>query len=224
MYARHVLVALVLACATLLFGAGQASAVPETPVDSQLDPQAERSPLQKVVERQVRERELALTALLDAADRHAEVEEIRADRLAQLGYAGDLADLEHVLPVHGYRLSAGFGQSGALWASTHTGLDFAAPTGTDLVAVADGTVTEVGDAGAYGLRTVLTLRDGTELWYCHQLASLVVPGQEVEIGEQLGLLGSTGNSTGPHLHFEVRPDGSDPVDPANWLRAAGLTL
>lgn len=219
MSARHALAALVLACAAVPFGAGSASAIPETTRDAEV----ERDPLQVALERQVQQRELALTAVLDAADRHAEVEEVRADRLAALGYTGDLADLEYVLPVHGYRLSAGFGLTGPLWESTHTGLDFSAATGTDLVAVADGTVTEVGQAGAYGLRTVLTLADGTDLWYCHQLVSLVTPGQQVEIGEQLGLVGSTGNSTGPHLHLEVRPDGGAPIDPATWFEAAGLT-
>ena len=123
------------------------------------------------------ERELALTAIFDAAERHAKVEGVRADRLAALGYTGNLPDLEYVLPIHDYHLSAGFGLSGPLWESIHTGLDFGASTGTDLVAVADGTVTEVADAGAYGMRTILTLQDGTEVWYCHQLTPLVFEGQ-----------------------------------------------
>ena len=168
------------------------------------------------------QRELALTAVLDAAERHAKVEGVRADRLAALGYTGNLPDLEYVLPIHDYHLSAGFGLTGPLWESIHTGQDFGASTGTELVAVADGTITEVADAGPYGTRTILTLPDGTELWYCHQLTPLVSEGQTIEIGEPLGLVGSTGNTTGPHLHFEVRPDGGAPIDPAAWLRAAGL--
>jgi len=220
MSVRRTLAASVLTCAALAFGAGPASSVPETTRVSR----AQQDPLQVALERQVRERELALTAIFDAAERHAEVEGVRADRLAALGYTGDLPDLEYVLPIHDYHLSAGFGLSGPLWESVHTGLDFGASTGTDLVAVADGTVTEVAYAGPYGIRTILTLEDGTEIWYCHQLTPLVFEGQPIEIGEPLGLVGSTGNSTGPHLHLEVRPGGDAPIDPAAWLRATGLDL
>jgi murein DD-endopeptidase MepM/ murein hydrolase activator NlpD len=216
MSVRRALAASVLTCAALAFGAAPASAVPEQTRETAQDP------VQVALERQVRERERALTAIFDAAERHAEVEGVRADRLAALGYTGNLPDLEYVLPIHDYHLSAGFGLTGPLWESIHTGLDFGASTGTDLVAVADGTVTEVAYAGAYGMRTILTLQDGTELWYCHQLTPLVFEGQTIEIGEPLGLVGSTGNSTGPHLHLEVRPDGGAPIDPAAWLRAVGL--
>jgi len=216
MFVRRALAASVLTCAAMAFGAGPASAVPEQTRETAEDP------VQVALERQVHERELALTAIFDAAERHAEVEGVRADRLAALGYTGNLPDLEYVLPIHDYHLSAGFGLTGPLWESVHTGLDFGASTGTDLVAVADGTVTEVAYAGAYGIRTILTLQDGTEVWYCHQLTPLVFQGQTIEIGEPLGLVGSTGNSTGPHLHLEVRPDGGAPIDPAAWLRAVGL--
>ena len=208
--------AIVLACAIVAYGAGPASAVPEpTRVTAQ-------DPAQLALERQVHERELALTAILDAAERYAAVEGVRSERLAGLGYTGNLSRLDVILPIHDYHLSAGFGQSGPLWESIHTGLDFGASTGTDLVALADGSVTEVGDAGAYGNRTILTLEDGTEVWYCHQLTALVSVGQELEIGQPLGLVGSTGNTTGPHLHLEIRPDGGAPVDPSAWLTGHGL--
>ena len=58
--------------------------------------------------------------------------------------------------------------AGGLWSSNHTGLDFAAPTGTPIVAVANGVITKTGSAGAYGNQTIETLDDGTEIWYCHQ--------------------------------------------------------
>jgi murein DD-endopeptidase MepM/ murein hydrolase activator NlpD len=170
----------------------------------------------------VERRERALSAIFAVAERHARIEQVRSDRLRALGYSGDLSALETILPLRDYHLSAGFGLAGPLWESTHTGLDFGAPSGTDLVAVADATVSEVADAGPYGLRTILTLGDGTDVWYCHQLASLVSPGQTVEIGEVIGLVGSTGNSTGPHLHFEVHPDGGSAIDPAAWLSSAGM--
>lgn len=216
MLLRRSLAATVLACAVVAYGAGPAIAVPETTRVTAQDP------AQLALERQVHQRELALTAILDAAERHAAVEGARSDRLAALGYTGNLPGLNVILPLHDYRLSAGFGQSGPLWKSIHTGLDFGASTGTDLVAVADGTVTEVADAGAYGNRTILTLEDGTEVWYCHQLTTLVSVGQTLEIGEPLGLVGSTGNSTGPHLHLEIRPDGGAPIDPAAWLAGHGV--
>ena len=183
---------------------------------------AQRLTPAELLERRVRQRERALASIQHAAARYADRIEERAAQVAALGYTGDLDDLSAVLPLAGYRLTAHFGQGGDLWSHDHTGLDFAAPTGTPLVAVAAGTVTSVGDAGAYGLRTVLTLDDGTEVWYCHQVSALVEPGQRVEVAEPLGLVGSTGNSTGPHLHLEVRPLDQAPVDPELWFEAAGL--
>jgi murein DD-endopeptidase MepM/ murein hydrolase activator NlpD len=128
-----------------------------------------------------------------------------------------------VLPVSGYRLTARFGQCSGLWSHCHTGLDFAAPSGTPIKAVAGGTITQVGWAGAYGNRTVETLKDGTELWYCHQSAIGVRPGQTVFSGQEIGLVGATGNTTGPHLHLEVRPGAGDPVDPYQALVFHGVT-
>jgi len=122
-----------------------------------------------------------------------------------------------VLPVTGYHLSARFGESSGLWSSNHTGLDFAGPSGSKIVSVAAGTVKETGSSGAYGNRTIITLNDGTEIWYAHQSSIEVSPGQKVAPGDLIGYTGSTGNVTGPHLHLEVRPDGGDPVDPYDAL-------
>lgn len=127
-----------------------------------------------------------------------------------------------VLPIAGYTLTARFGESSGLWATVHTGLDFAAPSGTPLVAVADGTITAAGYASAYGNQTILTLEDGTEIWYCHQTSYAVKPGQTVRPGQLIGYVGSTGNTTGPHLHLEVRPGGGDPVDPYQALTVHGV--
>ena len=122
-----------------------------------------------------------------------------------------------VLPVTGYHLTARFGQSSGLWSTTHTGLDFAGPSGTTIVSVAAGTVTSAGYEGAYGNRTIVTLTSGpdagTEIWYCHQSSMAVKPGDVVSAGQTIGYTGSTGNVTGPHLHLEVHPGGGDPVDP-----------
>jgi murein DD-endopeptidase MepM/ murein hydrolase activator NlpD len=84
-------------------------------------------------------------------------------------------------------------------------------------------VTETGYDGSYGNKTVVTLEDGTELWYCHQTSFLVDVGDVVRGGEAIGTVGSTGNSTGPHLHLEVRPGGGDPVDPFTALLEHGIT-
>jgi murein DD-endopeptidase MepM/ murein hydrolase activator NlpD len=159
------------------------------------------------------------------AEVYAQFQDVRATRLMSLGYSGDLEALEHILPVpaFSYHLTAGFGASGAMWSTTHTGLDFAAPTGTTLVALADGTITNVTLDPSYGLLTILTLEDGTEVWYAHQGTSSVMPGQTVEIGHPVGTVGSSGNSSGPHLHLEVRPAGGAPVDPNLWLMDRALT-
>ena len=121
-----------------------------------------------------------------------------------------------------YRLTATFGQCSGLWAHCHTGLDFAAPQGTPILAIANGVITTTDWAGAYGNRTILTLDDGTEIWYCHQAAFGVQPGDQVVGGQEIGLVGTTGNSTGPHLHLEVRPGGGDAVDPFGALSVHGL--
>jgi len=128
-----------------------------------------------------------------------------------------------VLPMNGYRLTGRFGNVSSLWSSAHTGLDFAAPTGTPIRSIATGTVTEAGYAGAYGNQTIVRLADGTDLWYCHQDSISVSVGDRVAAGQQVGTVGSTGNVTGPHLHLEVRPGGGRPIDPFEALRAQGLT-
>lgn len=127
-----------------------------------------------------------------------------------------------VLPVSGYHLTGTFGASSSLWSSTHTGLDFAAPTGTPIRSVADGVVIESGWDGAYGNKTVVELADGTHLWYCHQNTLTVGVGEQLAAGELLGYVGATGNVTGPHLHLEVRPTPDVPVDPYVALTEHGL--
>jgi len=127
-----------------------------------------------------------------------------------------------VMPLASYRLSAGFGASSYLWSHLHTGLDLAAPSGTPIVAMAGGTVTEVGYDGSYGNKTVVTLEDGTEIWYCHQTSFAVSVGDILRSGDLVGYVGTTGNTTGPHLHIEVRPGGGDPVDPYQAMVVHGL--
>ncbi len=172
---------------------------------------------------QLRERQRALLALNQRAEARDRALIGRKAVLATYGYTGDPDAVTAVLPLASYRISAGFGLTGPLWEAEHGGQDFGASTGETLVAVAAGQVTEIAYAGPYGLRTILTLPDGTEVWYCHQTDVTVSTGQLVDVADPVGTVGSTGNSTGPHLHLEVRPGGGSPVDPMDWLRASGLT-
>ncbi|WP_275562876.1 M23 family metallopeptidase [Streptomyces sp. 5-6(2022)] len=124
------------------------------------------------------------------------------------------------LPVAQHGLSAMFGQAGINWMSVHTGIDFPVSYGTPVMAATDGTVrTQWNDA--YGNMVILTSPDGTETWYCH-LSSAKIRSGTVKAGETIAYSGNSGNSTGPHLHFEVHPGGGAAVDPLPWLRGHGL--
>jgi murein DD-endopeptidase MepM/ murein hydrolase activator NlpD len=104
----------------------------------------------------------------------------------------------------------------------HTGLDFRGTTGDPIRATAAGTVTQAGWSGGYGKMVEVDHGNGLSTRYGHLSAIDVVVGQKVQIGQTVGRLGSTGRSTGPHLHYETRVDG-DAVDPQKFLRA-GLRL
>ena len=138
--------------------------------------------------------------------------------------AAKIAENAWVSPLDSYHLSAGFGAASYLWSHLHTGQDLGAPIGTPIHSIANGVVPETGYDGSYGNKTVVTLDDGTEIWYCHQTSYLVSVGDVVRGGETIGTVGSTGNSTGPHLHIEVRPGGGDPVDPMEAFLVHGITL
>jgi len=98
----------------------------------------------------------------------------------------------------------------------HSGIDLAAPSGTPIAAAPAGTLTHSGPRGGYGNLVIISHPDGSETRYAHNEANLVTAGQSVAAGEQIARVGSTGMSTGPHLHFEVRRDG-EAVDPAPLL-------
>ncbi|MDQ8704283.1 peptidoglycan DD-metalloendopeptidase family protein [Streptomyces sp. LHD-70] len=124
------------------------------------------------------------------------------------------------LPVKQHGLSAFYGQSGINWMSTHSGIDFPVSYGTPVLAAADGTVRTQWNP-AYGNMAIVTTADGTELWYCH-LSSTKIRSGSVKAGDTIAYSGNSGNSTGPHLHFEVRPGGGSAIDPLPWLRSHGL--
>lgn len=202
----------------LVLAAPRADAtVPET-----VSRDAIRQAEERALARQVRERQQSLIGLNRRADARERAIIGRKALLAKYGYTGDPDAVRTVLPLASYHLSAGFGLTGPMWEAQHGGQDFGAAPGEQIVAVAGGTVTDVAYSGPYGLRTIVTLPDGTEIWYCHQTDASVHVGEHVDVVDPIGSVGSSGNSTGPHLHLEVRPGGGPPIDPMDWLRAAGL--
>jgi murein DD-endopeptidase MepM/ murein hydrolase activator NlpD len=137
------------------------------------------------------------------------------DVAADCGTAGTGA---WVPPVpDGYTITARFGDCGERWSDCHTGTDFAIPSGTPVHAAASGVVAFVGWGGAYGNLIQINHGDGTETWYAHLSAATVQLGTRVEAGTVIGTVGSTGNTTGPHLHFEVRVADRH-VDSWRWLQ------
>ncbi|WP_030680346.1 M23 family metallopeptidase [Streptomyces sp. NRRL B-1347] len=133
----------------------------------------------------------------------------------------------YVAPVAGSYVSTSYKAGGGMWSSgSHTGIDFHAASGTSVQAVGAGTVVEAGWGGAYGNNVVIKMNDGTYTQYGHMSSLSVTVGQAVTPGQQIGLSGSTGNSSGPHLHFEARTGadyGSD-IDPIAYLRSHGVSV
>ncbi|CAN5221273.1 hypothetical protein BH09ACT11_BH09ACT11_07670 [soil metagenome] len=164
---------------------------------------------------------LAASAELAAKARNKQLQSLNEQAAAQ---AKSLEAGQWVLPLPQdvYRISGTFGATG-LW-SSHTGLDMACSTGTPIYAVADGEITAVGYSGNAGNRTWQVLADGTEIMYAHQSSFATSVGTYVRRGELIGYVGSTGRTTGPHLHIEVHPGGGDPVDPYAAMEAHGIDL
>lgn len=119
------------------------------------------------------------------------------------------------LPVSG-TISSRYGVSSSIRASTHTGLDIATIKGTPIKVIADGKVTFAERNGAYGNLVKVDHGNGVETWYAHTSQMYVKIGQQVKAGDVIATVGSTGNSTGPHLHLEIRIDGKH-VNPQNYL-------
>ena len=118
-------------------------------------------------------------------------------------------------PISG-TITSRYGESSRLRKSTHTGLDISATTGTDIKAVASGTVTCAKYSGSYGNLVKIDHGNGVETWYGHTSKMYVKVGQEVKVGDVIAAVGSTGNSTGPHLHLEIRINGTH-VNPQKYL-------
>ena len=118
-------------------------------------------------------------------------------------------------PVEGI-ISSRYGVSSRIRSSTHTGLDIAASSGTPIKVVSDGTVISAKYEGAYGNLVKISHGNGVETWYAHTSKMYVTAGQSVKAGDVIAAVGSTGNSTGAHLHFEIRINGNH-VNPQNYI-------
>ncbi|RBY75706.1 M23 family peptidase [Blastococcus sp. TF02-09] len=158
----------------------------------------------------------------DAASAAAVDAQAKADFFAAVA-AAEAARPKVVAPVNGARLTSGFGSR---WGTLHAGIDLAAPMRTPEYAVMDGVVLQAGPAGGYGLVVYIQHDSGDVTVYGHMDEILVEPGQVVRAGDTIALLGNRGQSTGPHLHFEVHVGGMNgtKVDPLPWLRERGIQL
>ena len=119
------------------------------------------------------------------------------------------------LPLTGI-ISSRYGAVSSIRSSTHTGLDIAAVTGTAIKAVAAGIVTNAAYTGSYGNLVKIDHGNGVETWYGHTSKMYVKVGQNIQAGDTIAAVGTTGNSTGPHLHFEIRINGQH-INPQNYI-------
>ena len=122
-----------------------------------------------------------------------------------------------VSPVSSQHISAKFGQAGSLWPTVHHGVDFKGKIGDPIVASAEGVIEKASYEGNWGNRVIIAHKDGYHSLYAHMASMTVSAGQKVKMGEKIGTVGSTGQSTGPHLHFEIRKDGTR-LDPLSKLK------
>ncbi|QZA16865.1 M23 family metallopeptidase [Mycobacterium malmoense] len=144
-----------------------------------------------------------------------------------MAFANDRAQREarlqqplYVMPTKGI-FTSNFGYR---WGVLHAGIDLANSIGTPIVAVSDGVVIEAGPAAGYGMLVKLRHADGTVTLYGHINTALVSVGERVMAGDQIATMGNRGNSTGPHLHFEVLQGGTERIDPVPWLAKRGLRI
>ncbi|WP_026065780.1 M23 family metallopeptidase [Actinoalloteichus spitiensis] len=156
-----------------------------------------------------------------AAAEQAAAEQAAAEQAAAEQAAAEqaAADVQFVKPAEG-RFTSGFG---ARWGTTHYGVDIANSIGTPIYSTTSGTVISSGPASGFGMWVRVQHDDGTITVYGHIDQSLVSVGQRVGVGEQIATMGNRGQSTGPHLHFEVHVNGQK-IDPQPWLAERGITL
>ena len=170
-----------------------------------------------IVEQYTDKKEEVKTDTIQVAEENMEkqVEELIEKKKADEAIATINGINLSVLPVSG-RITSRFGERSSIRTSTHTGLDIACETGTEIKSVADGKVIFAERNGAYGNLVKIDHGNGVETWYAHCSKIIVKVGDEVKSGDNIAEVGSTGNSTGPHLHLEIRIDGIA-VNPQQYL-------
>ncbi|WCD87112.1 Murein DD-endopeptidase MepM [Streptomyces xanthophaeus] len=172
----------------------------------------------------------AQTALTGTAELVAEQATAQAAQAAKAAKPAAKKSL-WIKPLDRYTLSATFGKGGNMWSHKHSGQDFAVPVGTPVKAAAAGTVVKSGpngggDGPAYGNAIVIKHANNTYSQYAHLSKLQVKVGQKVNMNQRIALSGNTGNSSGPHLHFEIRttPNYGSAVNPVAFLRNAGVSI
>ena len=164
----------------------------------------------------------ALDAMLDTMDAQIDDRRRQLTALQNLIMTRELARqiVPGGRPVEAGYISSLYGQRTDPFdgnQANHQGIDFAAAPGTQVLAVADGIVSHTGLDGGYGRMIEITHGNGYVTRYAHNAKILVTPGQTVKRGDPVALMGSTGRSTGPHVHFEVLHDGR-PMNPLSFVR------
>ena len=205
---------------TLLTAVGKIAEGVNTAGDTTDTPSGGSSDLQIILD--------PLTALLDSLSIVSSEElsldleltdRIPAHRMSPVrGQTADGATV--VFPTSG-RFTSGYG---ARWGAMHEGIDIADPIGTPVLAVMDGEVISAGNASGFGKWVRVRHDDGAISVYGHVATIDVVVGERVTAGQRIAGMGNEGRSTGPHLHFEIRPDGNRPVDPVDWFAEQGIDV
>ncbi|NJQ04221.1 transglycosylase family protein [Streptomyces lonarensis] len=211
------------------------SAAAEERAAAQEKAAAEQAERERAEQREAEKKAAAEKAAADkAAAEKAAAEKAAAEKAAAEKAAAEKASRDaerastaaYTSPVAG-GTGTSYRATGSSWSQGyHTGVDFPVGMGTSVRSVTNGTVVSAGWAGSFGYEVIVRHNDGRFSQYAHLSAISVSAGQKVTTGQQVGRVGSTGNSSGPHLHFEIRTGqgfGSD-IDPVGYLRGNGVPL
>jgi hypothetical protein len=168
--------------------------------------------------------DVGLTGGMDDAVARASITEAEAQaRLSELAASRAAREPKTILPVNGARLTTCFCMR---WGTMHWGIDLAAPLGTPIYAATDGVVLKAGPASGFGNAIYIQNADGDVEIYGHMKYYNVKAGDVVHAGDQIAKVGNQGQSTGPHLHFELHRGGmtGKPFDPQDWLADRGISV
>ena len=181
-------------------------------IDSNLQLEIKEINTQNVDEINTTEFEIAKNNILNKAN-------LVEEQMQKENLENSLPDVNGIklamVPVQG-NITSRYGVNSRIRVSTHTGLDIAAVVGTPIKVAASGTVTCASYTGSYGNLVKIDHGNGVETWYGHTSKMYVKVGKTVQAGDVIAAVGSTGNSTGPHLHFEIRVNGQH-VNPQNYM-------